>query len=93
MTGHLVPRVMWGTWAREVHSGLKVLTEILEFLGPQAWWGSEDSRADPGWSDQLGNLVKPDSRARTGRTESPGHGGSQGWWGDRAGLEIPGRWV
>ena len=93
MTGHLVPRVMLGTSAREVHSGLKVLTEILEFLGPQGWWDSEDSRADPGWSDQLANLVKPDSRGRTGRTESPGHGGYPAWWGDRAGSEIPARWV
>ena len=92
MTGRLVPRVMWGTWAREGHSGLKVLTEILEFLGPQAWWGSEDSRADLGWSDQLGNLVKPGSRARTGRTDSRGRGEYPAWWGDRAGWEILARW-
>ena len=94
MTGRLVPRVMWGTSVREVHSDLKVLTEILVFLGPQVWWGSEDSRADRGWSDQLANQVylllfqiiaflsntskiplyqvKPGSRGRMGRTESPG---------------------
>lgn len=71
-------RVMWGTSVREGPSDLKALTEILEFLGRQVWWGSGDSRAGLGWSDQLANLVKPASRGRMGRTESRGLAGYPG---------------
>ena len=88
----LVPRVTLETWAREVPSDLKVLTETSEFLVPQVSWVSEDSLVDLGWWDQLGNLVRPGSRARMGRTESRGPGEYPAWWGDRAGWGILARW-
>ena len=90
--GHLVRRVMLETWAREVPLDLKVLTETSVFLDPQVSWVSEDSLADLGWWDRLGNLVKPASLARMGRTDSRGRGEYPAWWGDRAGWEILARW-
>lgn len=90
--GHLDRRGMLETWAREVPSDLKDLTETSVFLDPQVSWVSEDSRVDLGWWDQLGNLVKPASRARMGRTDSRGRGESPAWWADRAGWEILARW-
>ena len=83
---------MLETWAREVPSDLKDLTETSVFLDPQVSWVSEDSRVDPGWWDQLGNLVKPASQARMGRTDSQGRGESPAWWGDRAEWGILARW-
>ena len=92
MTVPLDLKVMLETWAREVPSDLKDLTEISEFQDPQVWLVSEDSRADPGWSGQLANLERPDSQVRMGRTESRDREESPAWWDDRAGLEILARW-
>ena len=92
MTAPLDPRVMLETWAREVPSDLKDLTETLEFQDPQVWLVSEDSRADQGWSGRLANLERPDSQVRMGRTESRDREEYPAWWDDRAGLEILARW-